>query len=1214
MLRKKEMGDHCLRASNKILALSLISFIFAGLNSQGLQFDHFAVEDGLAQSVIITIHQDAEGFLWFGTQSGASKYDGYNFTNYFTDPNDNTSISNTWIYDIAEDDKGKIYFATKGGLNVFDKSTETFSLLHYGTLDSIIGNNFIYGLAAMENKIYLNTPPALSVYDSETGELQSYFNDYQTDGTVYDLGFPLLISSDNKVWLSSPNGLSVFDPETGEFNNIDSPRLEDRIITALYENRQKKILIGTQQGLYLVEENEGSVIPLNDINGKISNNFIRSIHQDYEGNYWIATEGGGLNMIIPDRNYQVSEIRYFVNDQGYVSHDITYSLHIDQSNNLWIGTLAGVDKTDLKKSGISIIANTEDPQSYNIMDNVVSSVYQDKSGRLWIGNWGMGLNILNANRDRNSVVYYKAEFTGTYNIPENHLHIIFEDSKGRVFIGTRNGVAIYNDYDNSFTEIHEYFGNPDFNCFKGNRVYCMEEDRHGKLWVGTGNGIIIIDFENNTIETLHADDHTHLNINSNLVYSIMEDRDGYIWIATSQGLNIVNPENDQIESLVNDPESANSLCNNFTISLREDKLGHIWIGTGSGLNRFSKKDSTFIYYSARTGLPSEIIYDIIDDKNGRLWFSTGRGIVYIDPEKAEDAEFGIVDQLRGQEFNLKAIYENDEGELFFGGMNGLYSFYPDSIRKNQYIPPVRITGIIKENEEKIESLNFRENKVVLTHKDYAFTIEFSALDYTNPEKNSYQYQLLGLSNNWIVLGNRRFVHFTNLPSGNYTFKVKGSNNDGIWNEESTSLRIMIKPPWWASSYAYAGYFIFLVLLIIAIIKFRERNLRHEKRRLKIEVEQRTAQIAREKEKAEESEQKLRSTIDSIDDIVFVLDKKGKLQEFYNPGQRKTHFIHPEDELGKPYKEIDFPMEVGIQLEAAFKTFPQKTSIIEFDHHIDIKGKSFWYNTKISPKRSANNKLTGMVIVAREITDRKEAEKKLAKQKEELKELNATKDKFFSILAHDLKNPFTNLYSMGDLLIKNFKDLDEEEKVEGLKKMHKSSEFIYQLLENLLTWSRTQRGKIEFEPGNFNPGTLAEVNVNLHKAAAENKGVKIENLVSGEHLAYGDREMINTVIRNLLNNAVKFSEEGDTIQLDLKKNKDKLTISIKDEGIGISREDQNKLFKVDEKYKSKGTAGETGTGLGLVLCKEFVEKNGGKIWCESEMGKGTIFYFSVPVGK
>ncbi len=284
--------------------------------------------------------------------------------------------------------------------------------------------------------------------------------------------------------------------------------------------------------------------------------------------------------------------------------------------------------------------------------------------------------------------------------------------------------------------------------------------------------------------------------------------------------------------------------------------------------------------------------------------------------------------------------------------------------------------------------------------------------------------------------------------------------------------------------------------------------------------------------------------------------------------------------------------------------------MEFDHHFTENEKVFWYNTKISPKRNHEGKLTGLVILAREITDRKESEEKLAKQKQELDELNKTKDKFFSILAHDLKNPFTNLYSLGELLIKNYDLLDEEDKVEGLKKMHKSSVFIYELLENLLTWSRTQRGMIDYSPASFELSKLAEVNINLHTAQAEAKGISILNELEDNIQAFGDREMINTVIRNLLNNAIKFSNKGGQVILSAEKHPKHITVSIMDNGVGISPEDQQKLFKLEDKYKSKGTAGESGTGLGLVLCKEFIEKNKGKIWCESIPNEGTVFYFSI----
>ncbi|MCK4922966.1 MAG: PAS domain S-box protein, partial [Bacteroidales bacterium] len=635
-------------------------------------------------------------------------------------------------------------------------------------------------------------------------------------------------------------------------------------------------------------------------------------------------------------------------------------------------------------------------------------------------------------------------------------------------------------------------------------------------------------------------------------------------------------------SIRTDSSSLNTLCNNFAISLYEDKLGYIWIGTGSGLNRYSKKDSSFIYYSNSDGLPSNIIYNIIEDNKNNLWFSTGRGIVSIDPDYAEDSRFTVIDQLRGQEFNIKAVYKTEEGELFFGGMDGLFSFFPDSISKNRFVPPVKITNIEKENNGVLESINTHQDKILLSYKDYAFTVEFSVLDFTNPGKNNYAYQLKGLSDKWISLGERRFLHFTNLPPGTYTLMLKGSNNDGIWNEEPTSLEITIIPPWWASNLAYFAYMILLVLFIIFIINMRERNLKKEKRILEVNVLRRTEEIARQKELAEENEQRLRSTVNSLDDLLFVLDEKGHLQEFYNPRQRNTHFLLPELDIGKHFKEINFPDDVISQFDKAFEDFHQKSKIMEFDHHFSDNGKVFWYSTKISPKRNLEGKLTGLVIVSREITDRKESEEKLAKQKYELDELNNTKDKFFSILAHDLKNPFTNLYSLGELLIKNYDVLEEEDKIEGLKKMHKSSAFIYELLENLLTWSRTQRGKIEYNPAIFDLAKIAEVNVNLHKIPAETKGISLVSKYKEDIQAYGDREMINAVIRNLLNNAVKFTNSGGEIIISAIENKDQITVSIKDNGIGISPEDQKKLFRLDDKYKSKGTAGESGTGLGLVL--------------------------------
>ena len=340
--------------------------------------------------------------------------------------------------------------------------------------------------------------------------------------------------------------------------------------------------------------------------------------------------------------------------------------------------------------------------------------------------------------------------------------------------------------------------------------------------------------------------------------------------------------------------------------------------------------------------------------------------------------------------------------------------------------------------------------------------------------------------------------FTNLPPGEYTFYVKGTNNDGIWNHSGASIQITIHPPWWRSNYAYAAYIIVIILMIVVIIRLRERNLTREKRILEEKIRERTAEIA----------------------------------------------------------------QKNISLEE------QKEEI----------------------------------ITSNEV---------LRKQKDELNELNAMKDTFFSILAHDLKNPFSSLYSLSELVVDNYDHMDEEEKMTLLKKINKSSELIYNLLNNLLTWSRSQRGDIDYSPEKLILSNLVDVNINLHKVHAEKKGVRFTSAVSNELLAYGDREMINTILRNLINNAVKYSQEGGGIEVRVNEKGEFLEVIVSDEGIGISEENAEKIFRIDTKYKSPGTSGETGTGLGLILCKDFAEKNRGRIWCESQEGSGTKFYFTIP---
>ncbi|MGC9344078.1 MAG: ligand-binding sensor domain-containing protein, partial [Bacteroidales bacterium] len=309
-----------------MLFVSLLNGGFSNTKSQTLQFEHFAVQDGLAQSVILSIYQDSEGFLWFGTQSGLSQYNGYEFINYFTNPRDSTTIRNTWIYDIAEDDNGNLYLATKRGLNKLDKSTGNFTVIDHLDANSPVNDYFIYGILSDGNTLYVNTPPALVVIDTKNETRETYVNEFQYEGALHDLGYPIIKSHNNKIWTGSRSGLSCFDIKTKEFSTYTTESPGDKSvshnhITALYEDEEGNILIGTEDGLDIYDISTGTINKLEDIRGKLSNNFIRAIIKENDKKLWIATEGGGVNRLDINPDYSVNSIQYYLSDRNFVSHD-----------------------------------------------------------------------------------------------------------------------------------------------------------------------------------------------------------------------------------------------------------------------------------------------------------------------------------------------------------------------------------------------------------------------------------------------------------------------------------------------------------------------------------------------------------------------------------------------------------------------------------------------------------------------------------------------------------------------------------------------------------------------------------------------------------------------------------------------------------------------------------------------------------------------------
>jgi len=1064
--------------------------LFIQVHSQQYNFYNYSINDGLSQSVVNCVFQDSRGYIWFGTQNGLNRFDGEIFEVFRFNPTNPNSITNNWIYAISEDRKGNLWIGTKGGLFKYIHKKNKFEQINYmaNFLYDVTGHSYD-NICLSNGKILINTPPVISVYDTDNESFSHYRSDLEYDSNVKDLKLPVIEDKDGNIWIGSSKGLTSFSFQTEEFSyytflNKNGDTIKDVSISSLFQDKNGTIWVGTITGLFrhsseLNVFQEVEVKQLGNTNNSLENANIKTALEDKNGNLLIGTESSGL-YIISDYLKNPLIVQNYTSENSSISHNNVQSLLIDESDNLWIGTLNGISKTDLKKTKFQLYRNSNSPNSTNLLGNVIAGLFKNDDGIIWVGNWGQGLNLVN--RETNEVEHFSSNHSDNHYIPNDFVHVIFKDTNGYIWLGTRDGILIYDKPQHRFMRWEKYFGNSDLPEFRNTRIYMIIQDKLLNYWIATSNGLYKINLKNGLIEEFRTELDISHQISANLVYGLLEDSDGLIWIATINGLDVYDPETQKLKYF----GQEDGLNHNFIITLCEDDNGIIWIGTNAFINAYNKNDNTFSYYSDKHGLPSNYIYEIVKDKNNDIWFGTGRGLCKFNRTDSTFHTFTLEDGLQSLEFNLRAACSCSDGELLFGGMNGFNSFYPDSIPKNPHVPKLVFTSFTKKLGESKEYVNHEDlDEVVLNYGENSFTIEFAALEFTNPQKNNYRYKMEGITEEWIDIGNRKFVPFFTLQPGKYNFFVKGSNNDGEWNNNAINIKITVLPPWWRSIYAYVSYLIIIVISIVSFIKFRERRLKQANIVLEKKVTERTLQI-------EEQNQLI----------------------------------------------------------------------------------------------SSKNK--------------------------ELNKLNSTKDKLFSIIGHDLGNQFNIIVGFLELLVTDFKKLDAEKVEYHLTNIYNTSKNANDLLENLLMWAKIQRHAIGFNPKEFEVYPVISEQVELLKGAYSKKHINIEIISDAATSINADVNMFSTVIRNLTYNAIKFTHENGNISIYFKKKKNFYEFSVKDNGVGIPKENIPKIFSIDSNLSTRGTNGEKGTGLGLIVCKEFIEQHNGNIWVESIVGKGSEFIFTLPI--
>ncbi len=817
-----------------------------------LRFDHIGIEQGLSQSSVQVVFQDSLGFLWFGTQDGLNRYDGYNFKIYKPDPDMPNSLSDRWITSIAEDKDGYLWIATRlGGLNRYNPHTEKFVQYLHDDEDphSLADNHVNVIYVDKSNNLWIGTMNGLDRFERQTSTFKHYvYLPFQQEGISGKNITAIYQDSRGRFWVgTSAGGLNLFNPSNDVFmpyqNNPDNPKtISNNYVTSIVEDDQSSLWVGTREGLNKFQPDSGSFerfMHSETDPQTIGGNVVTDLYADSTGNLWVATASGLDRLSTGNKRFA-----HYRNDPTFsksLSSNYVLSIYEDRGGVLWFGTSeGGVNKYDRQRDNFSYYRN--DPANKNsLSDNVVIAIYQDFEGYVWVGTSSGGLNRLS--RTTNQVIRYQFNPDRPNSISSNEVPSIAEDQDGFLWFGTGNGLDRFD--RQSFTFKH-YKREPDSPAsLSSNRIYKVYVDRENNIWVGTTSGLDLFDRVSDSFTHYQPETGNPHSLSGAAVSSIMEDNEGKLWVGTfDSGLNKFNPETQQFTRYRFDARNKEGISNDAIISVYQDSRGRIWVGTaGGGLNLYHPETDSFTYYLEKDGLPNGVVYGILEDTQGYLWMSTNFGISQFDPEMAVFQNFDAGDGLQSNEFNSGAYAKGSNGELYFGGIEGLTVFLPSRIGNNAYLPQIALTSLTQDDNPITTASSVETTQdVVLRWPQNSLEFEFAALSYNQPGKNQYAYMLDGFDTSWHLIGTKRDGRYTNLPGGEYTLLLKGSNSDGIWNEVPERIHVTVIPPFWQTIW----FQVFLAVLGMAAVaggfRLRTKTIQDRNRELERLVRERTSAL------------------------------------------------------------------------------------------------------------------------------------------------------------------------------------------------------------------------------------------------------------------------------------------------------------------------------------------------------------------------------------
>jgi ligand-binding sensor domain-containing protein/HPt (histidine-containing phosphotransfer) domain-containing protein/PAS domain-containing protein len=1028
----------------------LIISLFPAINAYGqqrpLQFKHLTADDGLSSSTVQCALQDYKGYMWFGTNAGLNRYDGTYIIVYENSPSDPGSLPSNYSKSLLEDHNQNLLVGSAAGLSRYDRDHDCFVNFITEKSSALYDLKFLINQLIEDSlgNLWLATDKGLVYFDRGNNTIKRYVNDMNNPASIsFDFIECVFIDSRNRLWVGTAKGLNLFMPESENFKLLTRCKTEsDENITdisfiSIVEDRDGAIWFGSVIGLFRLDNNSNDdMLGLTHYKNNprdphsISKSRIKALLIDDEDRLLVGAENEGLNIFDKAHNnfihYRIDEL-----NPTSLNNESINNFAQDRNRNLWICTYKGGANLLIKNSDFIIHYKNIPGMSQSLSYNIVSSFFEDRYNRIWVGTDGGGFNLFNDTTNR---------FTRFYctnpSLNRNSILCMAERSENQIWMGTwEGGLLCYNSTTNSFTSFTRQNSGITDNC-----IYSIAKDTCGNLWLGSfKGGLIYYQVKENKFTGFSIGNSQIADVRITVVRMGAQ---GQLYLGSNKAFQIYYPVENRFVTFTKGDDDTTGISNNniYDILVQDDTS--VWVGTESGLNRFNPITGKFNHFFKSDGLPDNSIKGLVFDTCGMLWVTTNCGICRYDPRKASFKNFSPSDGTQGNEFFETSIFLTKQGTILAGGVKGFNLIHPDRFLENNTPPPVIINDFHLFNEKvtigikgsPLKKQISESRSITLSYKQSVMTFYFSVLDFTNPDKNRYAYWMENFDRSWTYCGNRKDATYTNLDPGRYCFHVKGSNNDGVWNEIGTSVELVITPPWWQTKAARAG-FVLLIILALLWVYFYFRS-RQEQKHLRAIVA---------------TQKKIEDIMRSIDEAIFTLNEDMSINKEHSKTAEKIFGIaeFETQNLASLFRlDEKTALSFAKWLKLAFRqpcTAAGWEKAMRFNPLQELvleRERGIYLSINYQPIYE-NNVLSRVMVIVNDITLQKEAEAHLSRLNIE-KEL--LKERVFAIVNNDYDSVATIL-GLGTGIINSFETLNFNAREEYIPHLQELGRDIHTLKGN-----------------------------------------------------------------------------------------------------------------------------------------------------------------------